>query len=77
VLLQYDLSVTTYSPDGKVFQTDYAQKAVDNSRWVKQWLLPSRYASGITSRCTCSLLQHGNGDQMQGRRSAGELGLQG
>ncbi|KAF6261749.1 20S proteasome alpha subunit G [Scenedesmus sp. NREL 46B-D3] len=27
----YDLSVTTYSPDGKVFQTDYAQKAVDNS----------------------------------------------
>lgn len=29
---QYDLSATTYSPDGKVFQTDYAQKAVDNSR---------------------------------------------
>ncbi|KAF8062974.1 PAG1 [Scenedesmus sp. PABB004] len=27
----YDLSTTTYSPDGKVFQTDYAQKAVDNS----------------------------------------------
>jgi 20S proteasome subunit alpha 7 len=27
----YDLSATTYSPDGKVFQTDYAQKAVDNS----------------------------------------------
>jgi 20S proteasome subunit alpha 7 len=25
------LSATTYSPDGKVFQTDYAQKAVDNS----------------------------------------------
>lgn len=31
---QYDLSATTYSPDGKVFQTDYAQKAVDNSRCV-------------------------------------------
>eukprot|EP00775_Hariotina_reticulata_P013232 gene13232-13363_t len=27
----YDLSTTTYSPDGKVFQTDYAQKTVDNS----------------------------------------------
>mmetsp|Transcript_9256 Transcript_9256/g.32156 ORF Transcript_9256/g.32156 Transcript_9256/m.32156 type:complete len:249 (+) Transcript_9256:199-945(+) len=27
----YDLSVTTYSPDGKVFQVEYAQKAVDNS----------------------------------------------
>lgn len=27
----YDLSSTTYSPDGKVFQIEYAQKAVDNS----------------------------------------------
>ncbi|KAK9804513.1 hypothetical protein WJX73_002043 [Symbiochloris irregularis] len=25
----YDLSVSTFSPDGRVFQTDYAQKAVD------------------------------------------------
>eukprot|EP00270_Netrium_digitus_P021783 TRINITY_DN9547_c0_g2_i1.p1 TRINITY_DN9547_c0_g2~~TRINITY_DN9547_c0_g2_i1.p1 ORF type:complete len:251 (+),score=53.72 TRINITY_DN9547_c0_g2_i1:167-919(+) len=27
----YDLSATTYSPDGRVFQTEYATKAVDNS----------------------------------------------
>ena len=27
---QYDLSVSTFSPDGRVFQTDYAQKAVDS-----------------------------------------------
>eukprot|EP00899_Mesostigma_viride_P001855 jgi/Mesvir1/11670/Mv00064-RA.1 len=27
----YDLSATTFSPDGRVFQTEYAQKAVDNS----------------------------------------------
>uniref|UniRef100_A0A6B2LFT9 Proteasome subunit alpha type n=1 Tax=Arcella intermedia TaxID=1963864 RepID=A0A6B2LFT9_9EUKA len=27
----YDLSATTYSPIGKVFQIDYAQKAVENS----------------------------------------------
>lgn len=27
----YDYSVSTFSPDGKVFQTEYAQKAVDNS----------------------------------------------
>eukprot|EP00897_Mesotaenium_endlicherianum_P007834 jgi/Mesen1/7079/ME000369S06405 len=27
----YDLSVTTYSPDGRVFQSEYATKAVDNS----------------------------------------------
>ncbi|KAI7863234.1 nucleophile aminohydrolase [Spinellus fusiger] len=27
----YDLSVSTYSPDGRVFQAEYANKAVDNS----------------------------------------------
>ena len=30
----YDLSSTTYSPDGKVFQIEYAAKAVDNSGCV-------------------------------------------
>jgi len=30
----YDLSPTTFSPDGKVFQVDYAQKAVDNAGTV-------------------------------------------
>lgn len=30
-LPQYDQSVGTFSPDGRVFQTDYAQKAVDSS----------------------------------------------
>lgn len=27
----YDLSVGTFSPDGRIFQTDYAQKAIDGS----------------------------------------------
>ncbi|PVU99140.1 hypothetical protein BB559_000972 [Furculomyces boomerangus] len=27
----YDLSVSTYSPDGRLFQVEYASKAVDNS----------------------------------------------
>ncbi|KAK9711637.1 putative proteasome subunit alpha type-7 [Basidiobolus ranarum] len=30
----YDLSVSTYSPDGRVFQVEYAGKAVDNSGTV-------------------------------------------
>ncbi|CAG8680698.1 64_t:CDS:2 [Acaulospora morrowiae] len=30
----YDLSVSTYSPDGRVFQVEYAAKAVDNSGTV-------------------------------------------
>mgnify|MGYP002775793297 FL=1 len=34
---QYDLSVTTFSPDGRVFQIEYATKAVDNSGydWIR------------------------------------------
>lgn len=31
-LLQYDLSASTFSPDGRVFQVEYAMKAVENSR---------------------------------------------
>ena len=27
----YDLSTSTFSPDGRVFQVDYAQKAVESS----------------------------------------------
>ncbi|CAK9204995.1 unnamed protein product [Sphagnum jensenii] len=30
----YDLSVTTFSPDGRVFQIEYANKAIDNSGTV-------------------------------------------
>lgn len=32
--VQYDYSVSTFSPDGKVFQTEYAQKSVDNSPYA-------------------------------------------
>jgi hypothetical protein len=31
---QYDLSVTTFSPDGRVFQIEYANKAIDNSGYI-------------------------------------------
>lgn len=29
--LQYDQSVSTFSPDGKIFQVEYAQKAVESA----------------------------------------------
>ena len=31
---QYDLSAAQFSPDGRVFQIEYAMKAVENSRFV-------------------------------------------
>lgn len=35
MIVQYDLSVTTYSPDGRVFQVEYANKAVEKSGYVR------------------------------------------
>lgn len=32
--LQYDLSASQFSPDGRVFQVEYAAKAVENSGTV-------------------------------------------
>lgn len=43
----YDLSATTYSPDGKVFQTEYAQKAVDNGSTV----IGLRCKDGVVLAC--------------------------
>lgn len=31
----YDLSASTYSPDGRIFQIEYAMKAVENSGFLK------------------------------------------
>uniref|UniRef100_A0A8C3JW64 Proteasome alpha-type subunits domain-containing protein n=1 Tax=Calidris pygmaea TaxID=425635 RepID=A0A8C3JW64_9CHAR len=47
----YDLSASTFSPDGRVFQVEYAMKAVENSsnwdkmqRWCCLW---SRKTSSV------------------------------
>lgn len=50
-LTQYDLSATTYSPDGKVFQTEYAQKAVDSGRWVHANTCRSVACKGLQQLC--------------------------
>lgn len=51
----YDLSVTTFSLDGRVFQIEYAAKAVDNSgsfpsptSYSSVWMYPKNHI-----RCEC------------------------
>lgn len=34
--MQYDLSASQFSPDGRVFQVEYAQKAIENSGYVRR-----------------------------------------
>lgn len=36
LVLKYDVSATTFSPEGKIFQLDYAAKAVENSGYVEK-----------------------------------------
>ena len=36
LMFQYDLSASQFSPDGRVFQVEYAQKAVENSGYVSE-----------------------------------------
>ncbi len=51
---QYDLTVSTYSPDGRVFQTEYAQKAVDNSGYAYVMVIYSdNVGGGLYTSCMC------------------------
>jgi Proteasome subunit A N-terminal signature len=43
--VQYDYDVT-YSPDGKIFQTEYAQKAVDSSQCAPTYVTYIVYVQG-------------------------------
>lgn len=58
---QYDLSASQFSPDGRVFQIEYAAKAVENSGWVRDscnvihhlrpvWIYVSRTAVALRGK---------------------------
>jgi 20S proteasome alpha/beta subunit len=40
VLTQYDFSAGTFSPEGRIFQVEYAKKAVENSGCVSVCVAP-------------------------------------
>ena len=66
----YDLSTTTYSPDGRVFQVEYAGKAVDNGGLTVgvrcadgcviacEKLVPSKLHTPGTNRRVCAVARH-------------------
>mmetsp|Transcript_4078 Transcript_4078/g.6693 ORF Transcript_4078/g.6693 Transcript_4078/m.6693 type:complete len:250 (-) Transcript_4078:349-1098(-) len=60
----YDLSVTTYSPDGKIFQTEYAQKAVDNSSTVVGLKVKDGVVLGLEKPIISKLLVEGSNRRM-------------
>ncbi|KAK9914969.1 hypothetical protein WJX75_003096 [Coccomyxa subellipsoidea] len=56
----YDLSVSTFSPDGRVFQTDYAQKAIDNSGTVVGIKCKDGVVLGVEKTIVSKMLEKGS-----------------
>eukprot|EP01117_Protostelium_nocturnum_P007654 TRINITY_DN2745_c0_g1_i1.p1 TRINITY_DN2745_c0_g1~~TRINITY_DN2745_c0_g1_i1.p1 ORF type:complete len:251 (-),score=69.24 TRINITY_DN2745_c0_g1_i1:23-775(-) len=55
----YDISCTTYSPDGKVFQIDYAGKAVENSGTAVGVRVKDGIVFGVEKLILSKLLEKG------------------
>lgn len=55
----YDLSVTTYSPDGRIFQVEYANKAVENSGTVVGLRCKDGVVFGVEKLISSQLLEPG------------------
>uniref|UniRef100_A0A0E0FUR5 Proteasome subunit alpha type n=1 Tax=Oryza nivara TaxID=4536 RepID=A0A0E0FUR5_ORYNI len=56
----YDLSVTTFSPDGRVFQVEYATKAVDNSGTVVGIKCKDGIVLGVEKLVTSKMMLEGS-----------------
>jgi len=57
----YDLSATTYSPDGRVFQVEYAGKAVDNSGTAIALRVKDGVVFGVEKLIQNKMLVEGSG----------------
>lgn len=55
----YDLSVTTYSPDGRIFQIDYAQKCVDKGPTCLAFVCKDGIVMGAQKSKLSKMLVHG------------------
>uniref|UniRef100_A0A0E0DTD2 Proteasome subunit alpha type n=1 Tax=Oryza meridionalis TaxID=40149 RepID=A0A0E0DTD2_9ORYZ len=56
----YDLSVTTFSPDGRVFQVEYAGKAIDNSGTVVGIKCKDGIVLGVEKLVTSKMILKGS-----------------
>jgi len=57
----YDLSVSTFSPDGRVFQVEYASKAVDNSGTAIGAVCKDGILLAVEKAVLSKMLVHGSG----------------
>ena len=77
-VVQYDDSCATYSPDGRVFQVEYAQKAIEQSgyvevvAWAQHRIRTATGAPPLTRMCAWAAwaYQHVCGRAVQGRHRA-------
>jgi 20S proteasome subunit alpha 7 len=59
----YDLSCTTFSPDGRIFQIEYAGKAIDNSSTAIGVRVKDGIVLGVEKLIISKMLERGGIDK--------------